>query len=140
MNWLIDTNIISFAMKGRDGLAERIRKEPVDRLMTSAVVIAEGLTGLSRLPPAHPFRAGWQVISEDWTILDFDLPCAQRYAHLRADLQHRGCMIGIHDCMIAATALAWQDAHPGEPLTLVSDNLDEFRRVPGLRVVSWMRG
>ncbi len=38
----------------------------------------------------------------------------------------------------AATALAWQDLHPDDPVILVTDNLGEFERVPGLRVESWV--
>lgn len=37
-------------------------------------------------------------------------------------------MIGIHDCQIAATALVHR-------LTVVTDNVAEFRRVPGLKVI-----
>ena len=42
-------------------------------------------------------------------------------------------MIGLHDCRIAATVLV-QDAI--EPVTLVTDSLTEFRRVPGLKLVN----
>lgn len=137
MRWLLDTNIISYGMRGLHGIDARIAAEPVADLMTSSIVIAEGLAGTRRLPPDHPFHEGWRVVAEDWVVLDFDLSCAWQYAVLRHDLQTRGCMIGTHDCQIAATALAWQAAHPESDLTLVTDNEREFSRVPGLRVENW---
>ena len=139
MKWLIDTSIISLAMKGRGGLAQRLAAEPRADLLTSCIVLAEGWAGARRLPHASRIHAGWQAIADQWTVLDFDLACANRYAELRHRLESQGAMIGIHDCQIAATALAWRDRHPDEQLTLVTDNEREFARVADLRVVNWLR-
>ena len=58
--------------------------------------------------------------------LPFDDDAAQRYGRLRAELETRGVMIGPYDLQIAAIGLV-----PG--LTLVTHNIDEFSRVPGLQ-------
>ena len=57
---------------------------------------------------------------------------APAYARIRTALAAKGTPIGPHDLMIAAQALA-------KRLTLVSSNLREFRRVPGLRCQDWTR-
>ena len=49
------------------------------------------------------------------------------YARLRANLERAGMRIGALDMLIAAQAVAL-DA------TIVTNNLREFRRVPGLRI------
>lgn len=55
---------------------------------------------------------------------------AEHYAEIRADLKGRGIPIGSNGLMIAAHARSL-DA------TLVTNNVREFRRVPGLRVENW---
>ena len=54
-----------------------------------------------------------------------------RYAEIRLYLDQRGRPIGPNDLLIAAHALALD-------LTLVTANVEEFERVPGLRVENWL--
>ena len=65
------------------------------------------------------------------SIVPFAEPADQVYAELRAHLERAGTPIGPHDLLIAAHALALD-------LTLVTDNLREFSRVPDLRVENWL--
>ena len=64
------------------------------------------------------------------TILPLTSDVAPVYGRIRATLEAKGTPIGPHDLMIAAHAVA-------RKLTLVSGNLREFRRVPGLACVDW---
>ena len=132
MNWLLDTNIISFAMRNQHGVAERIHHHPPSTLATSIIVLAEGLTGAHKSTHSDNWITAWRTATREWRLLDFDAPCADIYARIRADLEKNGRMIGIHDCQIAATALAHN-------LIVVTDNLDEFRSIPGLRVENWAK-
>jgi tRNA(fMet)-specific endonuclease VapC len=59
-----------------------------------------------------------------------DAPAAAHYGKLRAGLEKSGSLIGAYDLLIAAHALALG-------LTLVTNNVREFRRVPGLRLENW---
>ena len=63
----------------------------------------------------------------DWTVLPFDEPAADRFEQLRSD----GVRIGSMDLKIASIALAY-DA------LVLSANLQDFRKVHGLRVENWM--
>jgi tRNA(fMet)-specific endonuclease VapC len=63
-------------------------------------------------------------------VRDFDLAAARQYGQVRTALQRKGSLIGPLDMQIAAHALAID-------LTLVTNNVREFRRVPGLRVENW---
>jgi predicted nucleic acid-binding protein len=65
-------------------------------------------------------------------VLPFGLPEARRHAELWAELARTGTVIGPHDLLIAATALAQGHA-------LVTLNQREFGRVPGLRLVATER-
>ena len=60
-----------------------------------------------------------------------DAPVDRHYATIRVHLEGSGNIIGPNDLLIAAHALA-------HDMTLVSANVSEFSRVPGLRVVNWL--
>lgn len=60
----------------------------------------------------------------------FDDLAADHYARLRATLHRAGELIGPNDMLIAATALA-------HDLVLVTRNVKEFARIPGLRWIDW---
>ncbi len=54
------------------------------------------------------------------------------YGPLRAYLQKKGSPIGPLDMLIAAHALSLD-------VTLVTSNVREFARVPGLRIADWRK-
>lgn len=54
----------------------------------------------------------------------------RHYAEIRSHLERQGKTIGANDMLIAAHALALD-------LILVTDNVDEFKRVPGLSIETW---
>jgi tRNA(fMet)-specific endonuclease VapC len=64
-------------------------------------------------------------------VLALDKEADRRYAEIRHRLEQRGTPIGPNDLLIAAHALALD-------LTLVTANVDEFARVPRLRVENWL--
>lgn len=64
-------------------------------------------------------------------IVAFDEPAMREYGPLRARLEGEGTPIGALDLLIAAHALALD-------CTLVSNNLREFSRVPGLKLANWV--
>ncbi len=63
-------------------------------------------------------------------VLDFTLEVARTHAEILAILSSRGELIGAHDLIIAATALSAGHA-------LLTTDLDEFHRVPGLEVLAF---
>ncbi len=64
-------------------------------------------------------------------VLRLEPPADLRYAELRVALERAGTPIGPNDMLIAAHALALD-------LSLVTENISEFSRVPMLNVVDWM--
>ena len=55
---------------------------------------------------------------------------AKHYGRIRTELEKQGSPIGSYDLLIAAHALSLG-------LTLVTNNVQEFSRVSGLRVDNW---
>ncbi len=64
-------------------------------------------------------------------IAPFDIKSALVYGKIRAEFERRGKPIGSMDMLIAAQAIA-------QGFTLITHNLKEFDRVPGLRRETWV--
>jgi tRNA(fMet)-specific endonuclease VapC len=63
-------------------------------------------------------------------VLPVDLGCARAHAQLWAELRQAGAVIGSHDLWLAATCVA-------HGLTMITANMREFERVPGLLTEVW---
>jgi tRNA(fMet)-specific endonuclease VapC len=60
-----------------------------------------------------------------------DEAVAARFGDVKAELRRQGMLIEDCDLFIAATALAYT-------LTLVTNNVDHFRRIPDLAIDTWV--
>jgi tRNA(fMet)-specific endonuclease VapC len=95
-----------------------------------SVVLAELYYGAAKSISPPKTLAGQAVFVSRFRSLPFDDAAARSYGPIRADLERSGTMIGANDLLIAAIAMA-------NGLVLVTHNLGEFRRIPGLRVEDW---
>jgi len=134
VSWILDTNSCSHAIRGQHGLRTAIDERRIERLYITAITVAEAWTGSLRSPNRKRLLALWAAFLEPFAgrILSFDEDAAREYGAIRADLEARGEMIGDRDCMIAGIARHRR-------MSVVTANLDEFRRVPGLKVSDWRR-
>jgi len=110
-------------------LLESLGEEPV---AIAAITASELLHGCHRTSDAgvRARRAAFvDAVLDAIPVLPFGLAEARRHAELWAELARAGTMVGPHDLLIAATALA--QGH-----SLVTTNQREFGRVPGLRLVA----
>jgi tRNA(fMet)-specific endonuclease VapC len=129
---ILDSNTISYYFRGDPQVVPRLQAlRPVD-LGVPAIVEYELRYGLLRLPQAAaaPRLAALAQLLRPLQLLPFDSECAALAARLRVDLEALGTPIGPHDTLIAATALRHQ-------ATLVTRNVREFSRVPGLQWLDW---
>lgn len=130
--WMLDTNALSELIRNPGGpLAQRLAGEPPDAVCTSIVVACELRFGARRKGSAALTQRVEQLLAA-LAVLPFDEPADSHYADIRAALERAGTPIGSHDLFIAAHARS-------RGLTLVTHNLREFERVPGLKVAHWLR-
>lgn len=87
-------------------------------------------TGLAKSVDPTRRRAQFDRFCRSVSILPFDADAARKAALLRAHLEREGTPIGPMDTLIAGTALATGG-------TLVTRNLREFGRIPGLASEDW---
>ena len=131
--YLLDTCIIIAALRGEPrALLNRLAGIAPSRLHLSSMVLAELYAGSekSRDPAAH--KADIADLTQGMTPLPFDADCASAYGRIRAHLERKGSAIGPMDLLIAAQAVT-------AGLVLVTDNVREFKRVPGLHCENWLR-
>lgn len=130
--YLLDTNAVSNLVDEPKGpIARRIAQVGAATVATSIIVNGEIEYGLELKQSKRLTTQVKQVLSV-LPILPFDRPADQLYGSLRAHLKKQGRLIGPNDMLIAAHVLAL-DA------TLVTANVDEFSRVPGLKVENWLQ-
>jgi tRNA(fMet)-specific endonuclease VapC len=131
MRYLVDTNIWIFHLKRFSSpIRARLSAHPVSDVAVCSIVWAELLHGARKYDDPLAREAKVRYTLSPFVTLDFDVVAASHYALIRDDLERRGCIIGNNDLMIAAIALA-------NDLTVVTNNVDEFSRVAGLRVEDW---
>ncbi len=129
---VLDSNTISYYFRGDPHVVPRFQAVRPADLGVPAIVEYELRYGLLRLPQeaAAPRLEALTQMLRPMQMLPFDAECALHAARIRATLEAAGTPIGPHDTLIAATALRHQ-------ATLVTRNVREFARVPGLHVLNW---
>lgn len=129
--FLLDTNVcIRFLERRTESLREKFLSVPQSRKALCSVVAAELLFGAAKSQRKEETMAILMPFIQRYRCVDFDLNAAHHFAEIRAELQTQGRPIGPYDLQIAAIARA-------NGMTLVTNNLSEFQRVPKLLVADW---
>lgn len=130
MRYMLDTNICIYAIKHKPlAVIEALRAHAADGIGLSSVSAAELIFGATKSGSAKNLAALERFLAP-LEIADFDMPAAHAYGRLRWELERGGQPIGPLDTQIAAHALSLE-------VTLVTNNLREFNRVPGLLTENW---
>ena len=131
MKLMLDTNICIYLIKEHPpSVLERFAAHAVGDIGLSVITLAELEYGVSKSSrPARNREALDQFISPLEVAL-FDRQATAAYGKLRTMLEKQGEPIGSMDLLIAAHALSLD-------VRLVTRNVREFGRVPGLRFEDW---
>ncbi len=128
---LLDTNIAIYVIKRRPIEALATFNRHYGRMAVSAITLAELVHGAEKSSdPAHNLSVVEDFCSR-LSVLPYGDREAYHYGSIRAALEKQGQPIGVNDLHLAAQARA-------QGLTLVSNNLREFERVPGLMLENWV--
>lgn len=132
MIYLLDTDTCIHLMRGRPKVVERASQAAPDDLALAAITHYELRFGALRCAPEHRARELSKVEHLLATLhaVPFSKETARFAAEIRAELESRGQPIGPMDTLIAACGLE-------NGLTLVTGNLREFVKVPGLMCETW---
>lgn len=129
--YLLDTNIVSYWMRGHQPLLERIKSHSPKDLSITAITLAEIYYGIEKSAVKKKERRS--KIEQIRSILEihlFDEAAAAKYGIIRTQLEKTGQVISERDLQIASIAMA-------NRLCVVTHNTSEFNRVEKLKVEDW---
>jgi tRNA(fMet)-specific endonuclease VapC len=127
--FMLDTDTVSFALRGVGAVAARLAKHKRSELCLSAITVAELRFGADKRRSRKIHQAINAFLS-GVDVLAFDNSAAEKFGTIAAALATSGETIGQMDTLIAAHALAVN-------ATLVTNNQRHFSKVNGLKIQNW---
>ncbi len=129
--FLLDTNICAYIQRRRpEAVSARFNTLAVGEAAISVVTYGEMFYGAEKSDRRDRILGALDEFVGLVEVLPLPEEAAAVYGALRAALERKGQIIGNNDLWIAAHAKA-------AGLTLVTNNVREFRRIPGLKVENW---
>lgn len=128
--FMLDTDTVSYALRGFGEVAANVANHPRSELCLSAITVAELRFGADNRQSRKihqaidAFLAGVQVLA-------FDAAAAAAFGKIASVLASAGAPIGQLDTLIASHALSAK-------AILVTNNQKHHSRVPGLKLANWM--
>lgn len=135
MGVLIDSSVLIRHERGQLALERLVANRPDEEFFISVVTASELLHGVHRATEAgvRAQRSAFvEAVLTRFPMLPIDLPTARVHAQIGAELTSQGSPIGAHDLWIGASCLA-------NGLSLATENVRDFARVPGLLVEDWSK-
>lgn len=131
MKYLLDTNICIYIIKHHPaGVRARFDACELGDIGVSTISVAELRYGLEKSAAPQKNLAALERFLAPLEFADFDHEATIAYGPIRAALARSGKPIGALDLLIAAQAIS-------RDLVLVTNNVGEFQRVPGLKLENW---
>ena len=129
MRYLLDTDTVSYALRGEGQVAGRITAHKPSELCISAISLAELRYGADR-KGSRRLHALINTFATALEVVGFAEEAALEFGRIGTILAERGTPIGEFDVLIAAHAASLR-------CTLVTNNLRHFSKVPGIAVENW---
>ena len=132
MKYMLDTNIVIYVIKKQpESVLQKLQEYDPSDFCISSITLAEMEYGIAKSTRPEKNQAALSAFLSNIDILPFDDRAAVEYGDIRASLEKKGTPIGPNDMLIAAHARSLG-------LTIVTNNVKEFRRVGGLMLDNWV--
>ena len=131
LKYLLDTNIVIYVIKRRPIEVLGLFNEHAERMAMSAITLSELYHGAEKSAKVSQNLEVIEEFSSLLEVLPYTGKASAHYGSIRSALEKAGQPIGVNDLHIAANARS-------EGLVVVTNNVSEFARVPGLMVENWV--
>ena len=131
LKYLLDTNIAIYTMKNRPQQVKKRFQTHQGEICISAVTLGELVFGAEHSQQVERNLTDIEALVAQLEVLPLDSKAAYHFGQIRAALYTIGQPIGPYDMLIAGHARA-------SGLILVTNNIHEFGRVPGLLLENWI--
>lgn len=129
--YLLDTNICIYTIKNRPEAVRRTFTECDGQMCVSTITQMELIYGAEKSAAVSRNLKDVEGFLSRLEIKQFDSSAAAHTGQIRAELARAGTPIGAYDQMIAGHARSLG-------LIVVTNNVSEFSRVPGIRIENWV--
>ncbi len=132
--YMLDTNICIYIIKKKsENVLNQLKQNRKKGLYISVITLAELEFGISNSDSLYKER-NRIALMEFLTIIgikDFDANAAKEYGIIKKELKDKNCLIGPFDMLIGAHAKSLN-------MTLVTNNVNEFKRIQDLNIENWV--
>ena len=128
--YLIDTDILIYALKGDPIVVNRIRQMASQPKAVSVISYGELLYGAMKSHRRQESLARARRVAELFPIVDVTKAVVETFGSVKAEMESEGARVDDCDLLIASTALTLG-------YRLVTNNERHFRLVPGVKIENW---
>lgn len=129
--YMLDTNICIYVMKNYPAALREKFNTLAEQLCISSITLGELHYGAEKSERRVENLKAIEHFTARLDVLPFGDKAAAHYGQVRAELERAGTPCGTHDMEIGAHARS-------EGLIVVTNNMREFARMPGVRVENWV--
>jgi tRNA(fMet)-specific endonuclease VapC len=131
LEYMLDTNICIYVIKNRPAALRERFDQFAEGLCISTITLGELLYGVEKSARRGQNLQAVEEFAARLEVLPFSAKAAAHFGQIRAELARVGMPCGAYDMLIAAHARS-------EGVILVTNNVREFQRMPGVRVDNWV--
>jgi tRNA(fMet)-specific endonuclease VapC len=133
INYILDTNTCIYIIKRKPAdVIERLRRIPISKVGISSITLSELVYGVAKSSKPEKNQFALAQFLAPIEMLPYGAEAAQQYGRLWVFLEKQGTPIGSLDMLIAAHVLSIDGI-------LVTNNENEFSRVPNLKIDNWVK-
>lgn len=130
MNYLIDTDIIIYSLKGKQTVTDSFKERLNEPKSISVITYGELVYGARKSQREQKNMARVRRIAEIFPIIDVSPAIIETFGHLKATLEKTGSIVAVMDLIIASTALTHN-------VILVTNYEKHFQQIPELQIENW---
>ena len=130
LKFMLDTNTCIFTIKNKPEHVRARFNLNTSRMFISSITLMELIYGAEKSQTPERNLAVMEGFVSRLEVLDYDALAATHTGQIRAELAKKGTPVGPYDQMIAGHARS-------RGLIVVTNNLREFERIPGIRTEDW---
>jgi tRNA(fMet)-specific endonuclease VapC len=129
--FLLDTDTIIFSMKGNIAVQKNLQLHLNDPMEISTITLMELYYGAYKSQKVTSNLAKIKALEQSFNVLPTGMESVEIFGMLKAQLEKEGTRLDDFDLIIASCALA-------NNLILVTNNVNHFQRIEGLKLVNWI--
>jgi tRNA(fMet)-specific endonuclease VapC len=133
MEYLLDTNICIYIIKKKPAeVFDKFKNLTIGDVGISSITLAELQYGIEKSSNPVKNKEALEKFLTPIEVIDFGYDATVEYGKIRSELERKGVPIGPLDMLIAAHAMSLD-------VTLVTNNVREFERIPELKIDKWTK-